>query len=121
MISVMPREVAVRGFSVLIRKTIIYSRWGLLLQLAHRRVHIEHLRRNGAAIHYVVEKALIGHIAIVISRSREGRRDAIEFVVVVVLLAVDVFVLVQRVAPLEAAPDGKVRIRVQIQRQVVVG
>src|SRR3954462_1881786 len=105
MISVMPREVAVCEFSALIRKTIIYSRAGLFLQLPYRRVHVEHLRRNCAAIHHVVEKPLVGHIAIVISRGREGRRDAMERVVVVVLLALDVFVLVHRVPPLEAAPD----------------
>src|SRR6185312_12165394 len=105
MISVMPREVAACGFSVLIRKTIIYSRDALLLQSAHSRVDIEHLWRNRTAVYHVVHKTLVGHVAVVVPRDRERRRDAIELVVVVVLLTLDVLVLVQRVPPLEAAPD----------------
>src|SRR5271157_3982139 len=56
----------------------------------------------------MVQKALAGHVAVLEAGSGERRGESVDRVVVVVLLGVQVLVLVERVAPLERAPQRQV-------------
>src|SRR3984957_8883855 len=92
----------------------------LLLQLSHRRIHVKRARGHALVVLRREQERLPRHVVVVVASYRKRRWNAVERVIVVILLRLFILVVIQRIAPLERAPNRQMRLPIKLDRRRVV-